>query len=367
MIPWALDAADRHLKKPYLVLAQETSPEWLAVWEQAGYGVVAGAGEDVCVSAVIAHPDVYLEPLSSSDLPGLVAHGSYVAAAEVRLPGAAVALRVLSIHASPAEPAAERAKARENLFPRDVEGLIVHPRQVGTSQPWAGAEWDSDRVLATAIHAAIGHELLVAGDFNEARGWDDRHGGTWGHEFFHNAEVAGLMSPLYDENRSPEIPTRWHRRGEEQPLQLDHVLATSPLAERIDQWHVDQGWSDPDIAVYEQGLSDHAPVWFWIEPKWYLRTDHGITFDECCDPFFEELLPADFPTRAATSVHNYEGGSIHFAQDADHAYIIDLTPNTMLDTDDGAGAPKIWTSRFRSATERDRYWEMSRVSPQMDP
>ena len=93
---------------------------------------------------------------------------------------------------------------------------------------------------------ACRHQLLAAGDFNEARGWDVLHPGeTWGAEYFKAVGAAGLVDCLH-RVWPDEEPTR----GE---YQLDHVFATTDVASKV-----------KDPLILASSGSDHAPIAFTL-------------------------------------------------------------------------------------------------------
>jgi hypothetical protein len=97
-------------------------------------------------------------------------HGSYLAAATIELaPVGRVAL--VSVHASPTRA--------EHYLEKDRYGGRPDGRPTGN-----GALWDSDVVLETLRRIQRSHPLIAAGDFNEARKWDDHYPGCWGAEYF---------------------------------------------------------------------------------------------------------------------------------------------------------------------------------------
>ena len=71
--------------------------------------------------------------------------------------------------------------------------------------------------------------MLVAGDPNECREWDQVEDGHWGADYFANVEASGY------------VDVTWSAWGDERPtclaadraLQLDHVLATPSTAARF--------------------------------------------------------------------------------------------------------------------------------------
>lgn len=168
-------------------------------------------------------------------------HGSYVAAAEVTLPGQAPAVFV-SLHAAPAKVEARYLA----LWPHDPP----EPRRAS-----GGTLWDSDMVAATVIRLAAAQPVLAAGDFNEARGFDVRDGKPWGVEYFAGLRDHGLVDSTFGRWGDAEHPTR----GE---FQDDHVVATADLDALVDE----------PVVTAERGVpgeSDHQPL------RWTLRAPAG--------------------------------------------------------------------------------------------
>ncbi len=162
-------------------------------------------------------------------------HGSYVASATIAIPGLAP-WTLVSVHASPTPV----EKRYAQLWPW---GLPEPRRGVGRHQLW-----DSDMCLATVGHLACSGPTLAAGDWNEARAWDEHYRGHWGQEFFERAAGYGLDDPL---------KRLWR---EERPTtvgyQDDHILATPVVAAMVSNADVVPSL-DPDC-------SDHHPVRFEI-------------------------------------------------------------------------------------------------------
>lgn len=159
-------------------------------------------------------------------------HGSYLAAASVRLPRFGPATFV-SVHASPAKLESRYRK----LWP----GELPTPRAVAK-----GVLWDADLVAATLSDLAGEGPLLAAGDFNEARESDPHFGGPWGVQYFAGLAEGGLVDCTYGRWGDSERPTRG-------PFQDDHILATPDIDGLI---------SDPAVIDVSRGPggSDHAPL-----------------------------------------------------------------------------------------------------------
>lgn len=188
-----------------------------------------------CRSAVVARPgtEMKLTPLA---LENAAYHGSYLAGAVVEgildVPIAAV-----SVHASP-------TRLTDESFDKWA-GPSPTPRAGGG--PDAGRLFHADLVLATLRSLAASQPVLLCGDWNEARAWDDHNPGTWGKEFFELVVEAGLRDVLFE---------RW---GEERPTrgkyQIDHVFASPAVVDLV---------TAAELAPELRGASDHTPVRFSI-------------------------------------------------------------------------------------------------------
>jgi hypothetical protein len=251
MAVWAREALGR---EPGLVFAQEvpTSPEWLGVWTGAGYTPVWG-GLPVWRprSVLLAAPGIVLEPMTRAECPSLSYHGSYVAAAHWVNAGRPVT--VASVHAAP-----DPAEPEQYGWPHDLPA----PRDGGPGSTYPRRQlWDSDLLLATLAGLA-GDGLVAAGDFNECL-TDHAPDVSWGREYREHAAEAGLVDALL-ESWGAERATRFPPSGA-RPVQMDHVLVDSVMAPRVAHGHasVDAGWAQRHVDGND-GLSDHAPVWFDI-------------------------------------------------------------------------------------------------------
>ena len=237
---------------PSLVFAQETRGPWLERWQEAGYHVVTASPRYRPVSAVITRLEVVGDRPASIPTQGY--HGSYLVGLHVLLPGDTAPLLAVSVHASP------RVVDEHNLEIWDSLAARPRPRVGAGAGAGAGRLFDADMVLATLAECALQGSVLAAGDFNEARDWDDSHPGEWGRDFFERARKHRLQSPLF-ELWGEERTTRFNPRG--RSYQLDHLLATREVAALVTEAWVDDRWDD---AESRHGRSDHAPVWFALDP-----------------------------------------------------------------------------------------------------
>jgi hypothetical protein len=105
-------------------------------------------------------------------------HGTYVAAADVAVPSFG-SLLCVSVHASPTQ--------LTKVDHVSWTGELARLRRPSPSPPI----WHSDQILSDVSHMVKG-PTLVAGNLNEARGWDDKYGGHFGEDWFAIAEEAGL-------------------------------------------------------------------------------------------------------------------------------------------------------------------------------
>ena len=212
-----------------LLFVQEVhDKDWLDAWRADAWHVVVGSGPVYKPrSAIIANFPIKSVSYSTSEY-----HGSYVAVARSE-PGAADACFFASVHASP-------TPLNEGWLERwDACGLLRPEPRTG------GYLWDSDLVLESMRSLAAHTPLIIAGDWNEARGWDVDHGGVWGAQFFERVALAGFVDCAHRE---------W---GVEKPThgtyQLDHVFASKNVASQINV--------DPQLG---EMIADHASISFEI-------------------------------------------------------------------------------------------------------
>jgi hypothetical protein len=247
MLKWA-EAIATGDERPAAVFAQEVSDEWLEVWCAAGYGITVGTDRGWKIrSALITSSEVNIAPIPEGVWSNAYYHGSYVAAGLwTDAPGGAVAL--CSVHASPA--------IANPLLYGWAESAEVPRRHGGGDPRWTGGTlWDADYLAASLREMSTATPLLVAGDFNEARDdvYFDSSGasGSWGQEYFNSLESADLVEVSLRDGREA-FPTRGR-------LQLDHILATASLVDRLELGNVrlDKEWDNPG-----HSLSDHSALWF---------------------------------------------------------------------------------------------------------
>lgn len=226
-----------------LVFAQEIpGDEWLHAWKR-NYEIVTVERPRYRVrSALLVSRSLRCDLYP---LPTVRYHDSYVAAASIVLPGIGP-LVALSVHASP-------AVITDRYWTDWKASNLEPPIGRGTDVPW-----DSDALLATVRWVASTGPVLVAGDWNEARDWDDTrpHSAT-GTEFFTRAEQEDLLRDVTYRAWKKEVPT--HRIGNKDSLQLDHIFVTPGIAKHL---HVDS----PAQALGPWGASDHRSISFTI--KW---------------------------------------------------------------------------------------------------
>lgn len=241
-----------------VVFAQEVpDTEWLDEWISSGYEVALGSGPRYRVRSAVLWRRAL--PITRLDLPTATYHGSYLAAAELIVRDRESTILV-STHASPNPVREPHLSTWDSLVP------VVAP-----SRPWKRSgggryrgEWfDSDFVLGTAAiltgawGRARARELLMAGDFNECREWDQIEEGAWGETYFANAAQARLVDVTWAAWNEEHATCIANGRR----LQLDHVFATPATAHKISQPRIGD-LVDEDI---EGGhASDHASLTFTL-------------------------------------------------------------------------------------------------------
>jgi endonuclease/exonuclease/phosphatase family metal-dependent hydrolase len=93
--------------------------------------------------------------------------------------------------------------------------------------------------------------LVIAGDFNAARHWDEYYGrNVYG--WFFDAMAQRVLRDVHFAQHRKEVPSFWGRRSAE-PYQLDHAFVSEELAERVTSCDIID-----NAAVRE--LSDHGPL-----------------------------------------------------------------------------------------------------------
>jgi endonuclease/exonuclease/phosphatase family metal-dependent hydrolase len=223
-----------------IVFAQEIPGErWLDEWE-SHYEVFVGEGcQHRTRSALLVRHSIESRPL---ELPTQNYHGSYVAAATAMLPGIGE-VALMSVHASP------------NIVGHSWYELWSRSG-VPLPDPRPGDDlWDADLVLTSVQRVAGQYPVLAAGDWNEARAWDDTHPGASGREFFTRVDRARLVDCTWRAWAGQERATCRPSTGAE--LQVDHVFASR----RVD-------YAIAEVAVIEDGAlaggSDHLPISFTL-------------------------------------------------------------------------------------------------------
>lgn len=236
---WAKAAAKQRYD---VVFAQEVpNDEWLGIWEEQGYRVVPCEGTSYRTRSAL----IVCSTIDAADadwgLPTSGYHGSYVAAARLHHPsGRPVVL--MSVHASP------------NPVSEDWESLW---RNTGHSLPpeYRGRLWDSDLVVESVrlvAESAGDVPVIAAGDWNEARAWDERHpedDGS-GAKFFKQLGVRGLIDACCP-NGADADPTHG---SDGRALRLDHIVTTKNIPFAVD--------IEPPTG--EAWPADHRPVEFTI-------------------------------------------------------------------------------------------------------
>lgn len=249
---WARTEAERGHD---VVLVQEVpSDAWLGQW--VGYRVILGCerGWQVRSAILTRLTEDELVRLDHRAVPELQYHGDYVAAAKLVKLG----ITLFSVHASP-NPTEDKYLADHPERDR------LRPRSGGHDAKDGGKLFDADVCLDTVSHYG---PVLAAGDWNEARGWDDSHQGhTWGEEFFGTLVEGGLENGRVQTAGLAWVPLS--ADGSEQvtrvapnhpPLQLDHVLVSTELAGRVRELARDEAWVTSPGAM--PGLADHCPLRF---------------------------------------------------------------------------------------------------------
>lgn len=236
-IKWMEAASERYA----VVFAQEMPHSLSGSARYGNFAVFESRGRQYLPrSAVFVRADINAKRY---DFPTDEYHGSFVAAAEVDHPSAG-RLVLMSVHASP-NPASADWLTRWKKCGVDRS---LHDRSCGV--------WDSDLVLESVRHvnqeSGVGG-LIAAGDWNEARHWDDggRHRVKGGREFFRNVNEVGLVDRCCPdgahETEARDGLTTSHG------LHLDHVFTSQSLGDRVVVTGL--GSSAP---------ADHRPVEFTI-------------------------------------------------------------------------------------------------------
>ena len=202
---WLAEVA-RHGHQVLFLQEMPRTPEWGEQLATHGWQLHMSSGKTYPCRSGVAVPSSWRA--TAVHLPNEDYHGTYLAAVDAHVPGLGE-VRFVSIHASPTPLTSADHHAWTGQLPPGRR-----------PSPGAPAVWHSDQVLAD-IGAAAQAPMLVAGDLNEARRWDEVHGGSFGADWFRNAGELGfqdLVHPVWGE----EHPTR----GE---YQIDHVLGTADV------------------------------------------------------------------------------------------------------------------------------------------
>ena len=94
------------------------------------------------------------------------------------------------------------------------------------------------------------HRLLVAGDWNITRGWDEEET-AWAMRYntvFARLEAMGLRVVGPCGERGQAVPTYREADGS-RPRQLDHVVVSESLADRVRTAVVHEGWTSDHCMV----------------------------------------------------------------------------------------------------------------------
>jgi endonuclease/exonuclease/phosphatase family metal-dependent hydrolase len=223
--------------------------DWARIAESFGFEVATDLDSAYSVRSMLLWRADEIDGVPFQ-LPTAGYHGSYLAAARLTLPGVGEAVAV-SVHASPTVVAPQY---QEHWL------RIARPLPEARSAAAPGELWDSDFVLCSLGELARMGSVVAAGDYNECLAWDDANPGEWGREYFARVTDSGLVS-LTHRDGGVEQQSAFTHEGLE--YQLDHVLATPSVADRIAQApRVDPDWSRERVIAGE--ISDHAPLWFEI-------------------------------------------------------------------------------------------------------
>jgi endonuclease/exonuclease/phosphatase family metal-dependent hydrolase len=164
--------------------------------------------------------------------PDILSHlGTYAAAAEIATSRGSITC--VSVHASPSQVAV--GEAPEAL--RQTRSCEVTP-------------WWAD-VFIQDLLASPRDRLVIAGDLNEARRWDNEHGGhVCSAEFFASVAELGLVDITWRDWNKRERHTR-----RDPDYQLDHVFASTAIASDVEA---------DAIEVVHDDASDHAAITFLV-------------------------------------------------------------------------------------------------------
>jgi endonuclease/exonuclease/phosphatase family metal-dependent hydrolase len=188
-------------------------------------------------SAVLARRGLGLKPVSAPRDGALDRFGSYLATAELQVPGLED-LVVASVH-TPAREASERN------HPGLDRAEISRP---GTDGPWL-----NDVAFAGYRALVEGRRFVVGGDWNTSR-WLDEHGvaDVAGAAFFARAESAGWVEVSLDADGGEG--KSWYGSSSPRTHQADHIFTDGFTATAVRSFAIEP-WP-----VATLGLSDHAPL-----------------------------------------------------------------------------------------------------------
>jgi len=110
---------------------------------------------------------------------------------------------------------------------------------------------DLHRLIVLLRELSVGRPVLVGGDFNASRRFDEVYGGRRHEVFFSAMASAGLHDVHWAIHRQ-EVQSFWGRQAQRE-YQLDHFFISSEWAHRVRSCNI----VDDDIV---RRLSDHAPM-----------------------------------------------------------------------------------------------------------
>lgn len=218
---------------PDLALLQEVRPP---VWAPGRWDVEMGPFKWFA-SAVLARRGLGLRPVAPPDGGVLDRFGSYLATAELEVPGLGP-LVVASVH-TPAREASERS------HPGLDRAALARP---GTDGPWL-----NDVAFAGYRPLLEGRRFVVGGDWNTSR-WVDEHGvaDVAGAAFFDRAASAGWVEVSLDSEGGEG--KSWYGSSSPRTHQADHIFTDAITATAVRSFAIEP-WP-----VASLGLSDHAPL-----------------------------------------------------------------------------------------------------------
>ncbi len=123
--------------------------------------------------------------------------------------------------------------------------------------PFPGKHLFSDlNQIVKKFGSLAGINVVIGGDFNDSRHWDEVYGGKKHRNFFAAMDEAGLFDAHWGIH-GRESQSVWTRRTTE-PYQNDHIFVTRAWARRVSSCRV----IDDNIV---RRLSDHGPVLLEID------------------------------------------------------------------------------------------------------